>query len=185
MGNAESIQSGGSGDRPGPLVEEGRRLVGMGLHEAAASKFKRAYDLYKESGSTCAAGAALAAAAEAGLMMSTPNYELAATGFEEAGRLLAGNEITAFVAPACFTNSLFCLLATGRGKTAYSKLEEFEQIDIAFVTILEGTAARKIVTCFTGGGKAETRDCVEGFKYAESGMPAWRTALLDAIVARL
>jgi hypothetical protein len=118
-------------------------------------------------------------------MMPVPNYELAATGFEEAGRLLAANEITAFVAPACFANSLFCLLAAGRGKTAYAKLEEFEQVDISFVTILEGTAARKIVSCFTGGGKAETRDCVEGFKYAVSGMPAWRTALLDAIAARL
>jgi hypothetical protein len=118
-------------------------------------------------------------------MMPAPNYELAAAGFEEAGRLLAANEITAFVAPACFANSLFCLLAAGRGKTAYAKLEEFEQIDISFVTILEGVAARKIVTCFTGGGKAETRDCVEGFKYANSGMPAWRTALLDAIAARL
>jgi hypothetical protein len=118
-------------------------------------------------------------------MMPVPNYELAATGFEEAGRLLVANEITAFVAPTCFANSLFCLLAAGRGKTAMAKLEEFVGLDAAFVNVLEGVATRKIVTCFTGGGKAETRDCVEGFKYANSGMSAWRTGLLDAIVARL
>jgi len=185
MGNAESVASGGGNDRPGPLVEEGRRLAGMGFHEGAVAKFRRAYELYKESGSTCAAAAALAAAAETGLMMPVPNYELAATGFEEAGRLLVANEITAFVAPTCFANSLFCLLAAGRGKTAMAKLEEFVGLDAAFVNVLEGVATRKIVTCFTGGGKAETRDCVEGFKYANSGMSAWRTGLLDAIVARL
>ena len=184
MGNAESVASSG-GDRPGPLIEEGRRLVGMGFHEGAIAKFRRAYELHKEGGSTCAAAAALRQAAEAGLMGAAPDYELAATGFEEAGRLMVANDITTFVAPTCFANSIFCLLAAGRGKTAMSKLENFEQLDISFVTCLEGTAARKIATCFTGGGKAETRECVEGFKYADSAMPVWRIGLLDKIVDRL
>ena len=181
MGNAESVVV---GDRPGPLVEEAKRNLSMGFHEAAVGKFRRAYELCKESGAFSAAAVCLRQAAEAGLMLPVPDYELAAKGFEEAGLLMLKNDVTAFGAATCFTNSVFCLLAAGRATTAADKLEEFKKLDKRFDGSLDGTGCRVLVETFRGGNRNKTRDCVEGFKEV-AVVPAWRSGLLDKVVDRL
>ena len=124
MGNTESGPA--TNDRPIPLALEGASLLERGFYEAAVGKFKRSYELYKESGAHSSAGRSLRLAAEAGLQMAAPDYELAATAFEEVATLYLTNEITAFAAAGvAFSNALLCLLAAGRIATAKGKLVEF------------------------------------------------------------
>jgi hypothetical protein len=156
----------------------------MGFHEAAIGRFRRAYELHKEAGSGCAAAACLRRAAETGLLMSEPNFELAAKGFEEVGRLMITNEITAFGADSNFANSIYCLLASGMGSTAKQKLEEFVKLDSHFATSVEGVGARVLLETFSGGNRNQTRDRVEGLREV-CVMPSWRSALLDKVVDRL
>jgi Soluble NSF attachment protein, SNAP len=181
MGAAESVIA---GDRPGLLVEEAKRNLSMGFHEAAVGKFRRAYELSKENGALAAAASCLRAAAEAGVLLPVPDYDLVAKGFEEAGHLMLKNEITAFGAASSFANSLFCLLAAGRASTSIDKFEEFKKADARFFDSIDGVGARVIIEAFRNGNRNQTRDRVEGFKEVAT-VPVWRASLLDKIVDRL
>uniref|UniRef100_A0A6C0KV05 Uncharacterized protein n=1 Tax=viral metagenome TaxID=1070528 RepID=A0A6C0KV05_9ZZZZ len=181
MGAAESVIT---GDRPGSLVEEAKRNLSMGFHEAAVGKFRRAYELTKENGALAAAASCLRAAAEAGVLLPVPDYDLVAKGFEEAGHLMLKNDITAFGAASSFANSLFCLLAAGRASTSIDKFEEFKKADARFFDSIDGVGARVIIEAFRNGNRNQTRDRVEGFKDVAS-VPGWRASLLDKIVDRL
>jgi len=184
MGNVESSPS--DNDRPIPLALEAKSLLERGFYEASIAKYRRSYDLYKESGAMSSAGRSLRLAAEAGLQMTdkAPDYELAATAFEEVGTLYLTNEITSFVAKTAFANSIFCLLAAGRIATAKGKLTEFISKDKTFELSLEGVAAKTILEAYQNGNRSQALDRVDAFRDAET-MPAWRSALLDKIIGRL
>jgi len=182
MGNSESVVPGS--DRPGPLIEEAKRNIAMGFHEAACVKYKRAYELLKEAGSTAAAARALRSAAETGLLMAAPDYELAAKAFEEVGRLNIEHVVTGRNASAAFANVVFCLLASGRGTTAREKYEEFKKVHSSFDTDIDGLAANAIIEAYASGNRNQTRDRVEGFKDVVV-VATWRETLLDKVIERL
>ena len=89
MGNTESVSI--NNDRPGPLMEEAARNLSMGFSEPASAKYKKAYELYKESGEINSSARALRNAAEIGLNV---DLELAAKAFEEVGVLYNKSDIT-------------------------------------------------------------------------------------------
>jgi tetratricopeptide (TPR) repeat protein len=184
MGNVESAPS--TNDRPIPLALEAKSLLERGFYEAAIAKYRRSYDLYKESGAMSSAGRSLRLAAEAGLQMTTGavDYELAATAFEEVATLYLTNEITAFGAGKAFANSIFCLLAAGRIATAKGKMTDFVSKDSRFEQSLDGFAAKTILEAYANGNRSQALDRVDAFKDMEV-MPAWRATLLDKIVERL
>lgn len=179
MGNGESIPA--HLDRPGPLMEEASRNINMGFHDAAVVKYRRAYELFKESGDNASSARALRLAAETGLQT---DCELAAKAFEEVARLYLKNPITAVAAPANFANSIYCLLASGRTTTSKEKLEEFKTLDPSFVNRFDGIACHAILAAFQTGNRNSTRDCIEGFKDVKSP-PVWRQKLLDRLLDRL
>lgn len=184
MGNVESTPS--NSDRPIPLALEAKSLLERGFHEAAIAKYRRSYDLYKESGAMSSAGRSLRLAAEAGLQMTVvpPDYELASAAFEEVGVLYLTNEITAFASKTAFANSIFCLLAAGRIATAKGKFAEFVVKDSRLESSLEGTAAKTILEAYQNGNRSQALDRVDAFKDVEA-IPLWRAALLDKIIERL
>lgn len=183
MGNTESGPL--TNDRPIPLALEGASLLERGFYEAAVGKFKRSYELYKESGAHSSAGRSLRLAAEAGLQMAAPDYELAATAFEEVATLYLMNEITAFgFASIAFSNALFCLLAAGRIATAKGKLVEFSGKLSTLEGSIDGLAAKTILEAYQNGNRSQCLDRVLAFKDVLA-MPVWRSALLDKIVDRL
>lgn len=182
MGNTESVNVGG--DRPGPLIEEAKRNLNMGFPEAAVAKFRRAYELYKESGAMASAASNLRQAMEAGLTAKDPNFELAAKGFEEVGQLYLQCEITSGSAGAPFANSIYCLLASGKTSTAKDKFTEFSKLDSDFTTDVEGVAARVVLESFSNGNKNMTRDRFEALKEVVDVEP-WRKVIFDAVHARL
>lgn len=178
MGNADSLPS---NDRPGPLMEEAARNLTMGLNEAAVNKYRKAYELYKESGELASSARALRLAAETGLNV---DLELAAKAFEEVGQLYLKTDITCFIADANFANSLYCLLSAGKTSTSKDKLEEFKKISNTFSSSLEGIACQSILAVFQTGNKNLTRDRIEGFKDV-GVMPLWREKLLSRVLDRL
>ena len=184
MGNVESTPS--NNDRPMPLALEAKSLLDRGFHEAAIAKYRRSYDLYKESGAMSSAGRSLRLAAEAGLQMTVvpPDYELASAAFEEVATLYLTNEITAFASKTAFANSIFCLLAAGRIATAKGKFAEFVVKDSRFESSLEGTAAKTILEAYQNGNRSQALDRVDAFKDVEA-IPLWRATLLDKIIERL
>lgn len=183
MGNTESGPA--TNDRPIPLALEGASLLERGFYEAAVGKFKRSYELYKESGACSSAGRSLRLAAEAGLQMAAPDYELAATAFEEVGVLYLTNEITAFsAASVAFSNTLLCLLAAGRIATAKGKLADFAAKLGTFESSIDGLAAKTIMEAYQNGNRSQCLDRVLAFKDCLV-MPGWRSLLLDKIVDRL
>lgn len=184
MGNVESTPS--NNDRPIPLALEAKSLFERGFYEAAIAKYRRSYDLYKESGAMSSAGRSLRMAAEVGLQMTTApvDYELAATAFEEVGILYLSNEITAFSSKVAFANSIYCLLAAGRIATAKGKFTEFTSKDSRFESSLDGVAAKAIMEAYQNGNKNVALDRVDAFRDVEN-LPGWRSALLDKIIDRL
>lgn len=183
MGNVESAPS--TNDRPIPLALEAKSLLERGFYEAAIAKYRRSYDLYKESGAMSSAGRSLRLAAEAGLQMTTGvDYELAATAFEEVATLYLTNEITAFGAGTAFANSIFCLLAAGRIATAKGKMTDFVAKDSRFETSINGIAAKSILEAYANGNRSQALDRIDAFKDMEV-VPAWRSVLLDKILERL
>jgi tetratricopeptide (TPR) repeat protein len=182
MGNAESLPS--NNDRPLPLAIEAKSLVERGFYEAAVAKYKRSYDLYKESGAHASAGRSLRLAAETGLIVPTPDYELAATAFEEVGTLYLMNEITAFLAKTAHANAILSLLAAGRIATAKGKYAEFIKKDKNFEPSLDGVAAKSIMEAYQNGNRNQAVDRIDAFKDIEI-MPTWRETLLNKIIDRL
>lgn len=182
MGNSESSPI--NGIKPEQLALEGLALSERGFYEGAIAKFKRAHDLYKEVDSLSSAGRALRLAAEAGLQMSQPDYELAAKAFEEVGLLYLSNKITAFSVKVAFVNSIFCLLAAGRVSSAKTKYAEFISKDSTFESSLEGVASQAILEACVNGHRVQATDRVEAFKEVRS-LPTWLIILLNKIVERL
>jgi tetratricopeptide (TPR) repeat protein len=182
MGNTESSPL--NSDKPGPLALEARGLLERGFHEAAMAKYKRSYDLYKEVGTLSSAGRSLRLAAEAGLQMTAPDYELAAAAFEEVGTLYLTNKITAFSVKSAYANSIFCLLAAGRVATAKGKYDEFVSKDSQFESSLDGVASQAILEAYQNGNRNQVLDRIEAFKDMEPMQP-WRSVLLNKIVERL
>ena len=182
MGNTESVAS--NTDRPLPLVLEAKSLLDRGFHEAAVAKYRRSYDLYKESGAPASAGRSLRMAVEAGILMEKPDYELAATAFEEVATLYLTNEITALTAHVALANSIFCLLAAGFLATAKGKYAEFVKKDVKFENSADGIAARVIMEAYQNGNRNQALDRIDSFKDLQN-MPLWKATLLDKIVARL
>jgi len=183
MGNAESTNLGA--DRPGPLMEEAARNITMGFHEPAIVKYRRAYELHKESGANWAAARALRLAAETGLLMPKPDYELGAKAFEEVAELCADNELGVWIARPAYMYSILCLLAAGRIKTAKGKLEEFGKKDAAFMTGVDGITAKVVLETFDAGNKNHLRDRIEGIKDIWGAVVPWKTNLLEAVVERI
>jgi hypothetical protein len=179
MGNTESVST--QMDRPGPLMEEANRNITMGFHEAAVTKYRRAYDLYKESGETASAARALRLAAETGL---ASDLELAAKGFEEVGCLYAKTDITVCAVDAHLANSIYCLLAAGRTSSSKVKVEEFKKLSSTFDSSIEGIACNSILQSFQTGNRNMTRDRIDGFKDVHN-VPIWRSKLLDKVIERL
>ena len=179
MGNGESVPA--HLDRPGPLMEEAQRNISMGFNEAAVTKYRRAYELYKESGEMASSARALRFAAEAGLLS---DMELASKGFEEVAKLYLKTDITASAADANFANSIYCLLASGKMASAKDKLEDFKKASVGFVSSAEGIACNSIFQVFQTGNRNMTRDRIEGFKDVYV-VPIWRQKLLDKVLDRL
>jgi len=166
-------------------MEEAKRNITMGFHDAACVKYKRAYELFKESGATASAARALRLAAETGLQnVANPDFELAAKAFEEVGKLNLDNVVTATLAPSAFANAIFCLLASGRAATAREQFTEFKKLCVALEGDINGLAVEIIMDAYTNGNRNQTRNRVEGFKDA-CVMPQWREMLLDKVVERL
>lgn len=182
MGNTDSVPI--NNDRPALLVLDAKLNVERGFHAAAITKYKRSYDLYKEAGLMASAGKSLSLAAETGLQMVNPDYELAATAFEEVGTLYLLSEITAIVAKYSFANAIFCLLAAGRIATAKGKYTDFVAKDTRFAASLEGVASKAIIDAYQNGNKSQALDRVDSYKDIKT-IPVWRSSLLDAIVNRL
>lgn len=178
MGNTDSLPS---SDRPGPLMEEALRNMTMGLNEAAVTKYRKAYELYRESGEIACSARALRLAAEAGLQV---DLELAAKAFEEVGRLYLKTDITVSAADANFANSIYCLLSAGKTTSSKEKLDEFVGCSERFAASLEGIACASILTVFQSGNRNMTRDRIEGFKDVVA-IPLWREKLLQRVVDRL
>jgi len=178
MGNTDSLLI---NDRPGPLMEEALRNMTMGLTEAAVAKYKKAYELFKESGEIASAARALRLAAEAGLSV---DLELAAKAFEEVGHLYLKTDITCVAADANFANSIYCLLSAGKTTSSKEKLDEFKSCSERFSTSLEGIACSSIITVFQSGNRNMTRDRIEGFKDVVV-VPLWREKLLQRVLNRL
>jgi hypothetical protein len=181
MGNTESgsLQL----SRPGPLMEEAARNKSMNFHEAAMTKYKRAYELYNEQGSFACAARALRLAAEAGLETAEPDFELAAKAFEEVGNLYMKSDLTKVAADGNFANAVYCMLVLGRGASAKSKYDEFKQVS-SLADSNEWIAVKCILESYQNGNKNATRDRIEGFKDV-SNAPVWRQKLLDRVVDRL
>lgn len=182
MGNTDSSPM--TNDKPGPLVLEANGLFERGFIEAAVAKYKRSYDLYKEAGSFSSAGKSLRLAAEVGLQTPIPDYELAATAFEEVGTLYLKNKITVFSVKSAYANSIFCLLAAGRIATAKGKYTDFVNLDSQFESSIEGVASKAILEAYQNGNRNQALDCVEAFKDVQP-LPQWRSSLLGKIVERL
>jgi hypothetical protein len=181
MGNTESasIQLA----RPGPLMEEATRNRSMNFHEAAMTKYKRVYELYKEQGAYACAAKALRLAAESGLETTQPDFELATKAFEEVAMLYMKSDLTKVAADANFANAIYCLLILGKGNSAKSKYDEYKQAYDSLDSY-EMLAAKCILESFQSGNKNITRDLIEGFKDI-SIAPLWRQKLLDRVVERL
>ena len=182
MGNTESAPS--NNDRPGPLAIEATLLIDRGFHAGAVLKYRRSYDLYKEAGTLALAGRSLRLAIEAGLMMPNPDYELAATAFEEVGTLYLSNEISALMVSEAFANSIFCLLAAGRIATAKGKLTDYGTKDTRFTINSPGIAAACILNSYAAGNRSHLSERVESYKDI-SVLPEWKVTLLEKIVERL
>ena len=182
MGNAESVGIGG--DRPENLIEEAKRNLSMGFPEAAALKFRRAYELHRENGLLASAASCLRQALEASLTGKEFNYELTAKGFEEVGLLYLKSEITVGAAASNFANSVYCLIAAGRVTTAKEKFSDFCKLDKEFAEDEEGVAARVILESFSNGNKNLTRDNFEGLKEVVE-VSAWRQVLFTGVLTRL
>ena len=186
MGNTESTPIGL--DKPEPLMEEAQRNISMGFHDAAVVKYRRAYDLLKESGALAGAARALRLAAETGLLGAAADYDLAARAFEEVGVLSLKNELTAFSAASAFANAVFCMLAGGRATTAREKFEEFKGLDSRFAAHYEGVAVKVLLEVFALGNKNQMRDLCLSYREAAgtgTGTAAWREALFKRILERL
>jgi hypothetical protein len=183
MGNTESTNLGA--DRPGPLMEEAARNITMGFHEPAIIKYRRAYELHKESGANWAAARALRLAAETGLLAPKPDYELGAKAFEEVAELCADNELGVWAARPAYMFSILCLLAAGRIKTAKGKLEEFGKKDAGFLSGLDGITAKVVLETFDAGNKNHLRDRIEGIKDIWGVVVPWKANLLEAVVERI
>jgi len=181
MGNTESSSLQLS--KPGPLMEEAARNKEMNFHEAAMTKYKRAYELYKESGSYACAARALRYATESGLEMAEPDFELASKAFEEVACLYMKSDLTKVAADANYANAVYCMLVLGRGSTAKSKYDEYKQVS-SLADSHEWIAVKCILESFQSGNKNLTRDNVEGFKDVGNA-PLWRKKLLDRIVERI
>jgi hypothetical protein len=179
MGNTDSVPS--TLDRPGPLMEEATRNISMGFNDAAVAKYRKAYDLYKESGEMASAARALRMAAELGL---TTDLELAAKGFEEVATLYSKTDITVVAVDANLANAIYCLLAAGRTSTSKEKLEAFKTMSNTWASSVEGIACTSILTSFQTGNRNATRDRIEGFKDVHS-VAGWRVKLLDKVLERL
>ena len=179
MGNTDSLPS--TLDRPGPLMEEAARNITMGFNDAAVAKYRKAYDLYKESGEMASAARALRMAAELGL---TTDLELAAKGFEEVAALYSKTDITVVAVDANLANAIYCLLAAGRTSSSKEKLEAFKTTSSTWTSSLEGIACTSIFTSFQTGNRNSTRDRIEGFKDVHS-VTGWRAKLFDKVLERL
>jgi len=181
MGNTESSSL--QLARPGPLMEEATRNRSMNFNEAAMAKYKRAYELYKEQGANSCAARALRLAAEAGLEIPEPDFELASKAFEEVANLYMKSDLTKVGADSNYANAVYCMLILGRGSTAKSKYDEYKQLS-GLVDSNEWIALKCILESFQNGNKNLTRDNIEGFKDV-SNAPLWRQKLLDKVVERL
>lgn len=179
MGNTESVSI--NNDRPGPLMEEAARNLSMGFSEPAIAKYRKAYELYKESGEVNCSARALRNAAEIGLNV---DLELAAKAFEEVGFLYNKSDITVCGSYSNFSNAIYCLLACGRTATATEKLEEFGKACVKYGDSDEGIACKSILESFKNGNRNITKDKVEGFKDVFN-VAAWRVKLLEKVVERL
>jgi hypothetical protein len=164
-------------------MEEAARNKSMNFHEAAMTKYKRAYELYNEQGSFACAARALRLAAEAGLETAEPDFELAAKAFEEVGNLYMKSDLTKVAADGNFANAVYCMLVLGRGASAKSKYDEFKQVS-SLADSNEWIAVKCILESYQNGNKNATRDRIEGFKDV-SNAPVWRQKLLDRVVDRL
>jgi tetratricopeptide (TPR) repeat protein len=163
-------------------MEEAQRNVSMGFPDAAVVKYRRAYELLKESGAVAGAARALRLAAETGLLGATPDFDLAAKAFEEVGVLFLKNELTAYSAAGAFANAIFCLLAAGRATTAREKLDEFKRQDPRLEGHYDGVAAKVILEVFVLGNRNQVKDLY--LCYHEGGQ-AWRSAIFKRIMERL
>jgi len=179
MGNTDSLPS--TLDRPGPLMEEAARNITMGFNDAAVTKYRKAYDLYKESGELASAARALRLAAELGL---NTDLELAAKGFEEVATLYSKTDITVFAVDANLANAIYCLLAAGRTSSSKEKLDTFKTTSGTWASSVEGVACTCILTSFQTGNRNATRDRIEGFKDVHN-LAGWRVKLLDKVLERL
>ena len=179
MGNTESVSI--NNDRPGPLMEEAARNLSMGFSEPAIAKYRKAYELYKESGEVNCSARALRNAAEIGLNV---NLELASKAFEEVATLYNGCDVTKQGAWANYSNCVYCLLACGRTSTAKEKLDGFFAADSNYEASAEGSACKSIVDSFKAGNRNSTKDKIEGFKDVFV-VPVWRQKLLDKVVERI
>jgi len=179
MGNTDSVPS--HFDRPGPLMEEASRNITMGFYEAAVVKYRKAYELFKESSEMASAARALRLAAETGL---NSDLELAAKGFEEVGLLYLKTDITVCAADANFANAIYCMLASGKTSSSKDKVDEFKKVSSTFCSSIEGIACNSILQAFQTGNRNITRDRVEGFKDVHV-VPLWRQKLLDKVLERL
>jgi len=172
-------------DKPEPLMEEAQRNIAMGFHDAAVLKYRRAYELLKESGALAGAARALRLAAEAGLLAPAPDFDLAAKAFEEVGQLYLKNELTAFSAGVALANGVFCLIASGRAATAREKFEEFKRLDTRLETGSNGVAVKVILEAFVLGNKNQVKDLGLSYREVVSSWPAWREAIFKRIIERL
>jgi tetratricopeptide (TPR) repeat protein len=183
MGNSDSTPLGL--DKPEPLMEEAQRNIVMGFHDAAVVKYRRAYELLKESGALAGAARALRLAAEAGLLGAAPDFDLAAKAFEEVGLLYLKNELTAFSAAAALANAVFCLLAAGRAATASEKFDEFKKLDGRLESGCDGVATKVILEAFTLGNKNQVKDLGLSYREVVASWPPWREAVFKRIIERL
>lgn len=179
MGNTDSVSV--NNDRPGPLMEEAARNLSMGFSEPAIAKYRKAYELYKESGEHNCSARALRNAAEIGLSV---DLELAAKAFEEVAIIYIGCDVTKPGAFANYSNCVYCLLACGRVASAKEKLDGFFIASGSYEKSDEGIACKSILESFQQGNRNATKNKVEGFKdvFAVLG---WRQRLLDKVVDRV
>lgn len=183
MGNTDSSPM--NDDRPLPLALEAKSLAERGFFEAAAKKYRRSYDLYKESGAMASAGRSLRLAVETGLQMTVIDYEVAAGAFEEVGSLYLTNMITAVKAKEAHANSIFALLAAGRIATAKGKYADFVKKDERFANSGEGLTAKMIMEAYQNGSKSQVTDCFDAFKDVDGAMPTWKESMIAKIIERL
>lgn len=179
MGNTESVSV--NNDRPGPLMEEAARNLSMGFSEPAIAKYRKAYELYKESGEVNCSARALRNAAEIGLNV---DLELASKAFEEVATIYNSCDVTKPGALPNYSNCVYCLLACGRTSTAKEKLDGFFSANVMYEKSDEGAACKSIVESFKSGNRNATKDKIEGFKDVFV-VPAWRQKLLDRVVERI